>query len=55
MNGRFLLDTNIVIALFAGYADVAASLAALKPHLDALPLSFIHRPAIFQAGIALSC
>lgn len=40
MNGRFLLDTNIVIALFAGDADVAASLAAL----DALPLSFIRRP-----------
>lgn len=30
MNGRFMLDTNIVIALFAGDADVAASLAAAE-------------------------
>jgi len=30
MNGRFLLDTNIVIALFAGDADVAASLVAAE-------------------------
>ncbi|MGR0482855.1 MAG: hypothetical protein ACTFAL_16040 [Candidatus Electronema sp. V4] len=35
--------------------NVAEQQFAAKPHLDALPLSFIHRPAIFQAGIALSC
>jgi hypothetical protein len=34
---------------------VAARQLAAEPHLDALPLSFIHRPAIFQAGIALFC
>jgi hypothetical protein len=35
--------------------NVAEQQFATKPHLAALPLSFILRPAIFQAGIALSC